>query len=627
MPHFYLNLVVAGHVDHGKSTLVGRLLHETRSLDENRVEEARNACRRRGVPFEWSFLLDAFQAERDQGVTIDTAQAVLRLPGRDVLLIDAPGHREFQAKALTGASLADAALLVVDAVEGLRAETRRHAEMLALLGVKTMIIAVTKMDAVAFDQARFTELHSQIVVLCRSLEIASHAVIPVSAATGDNLMRASAEMPWWRGNSLSELIATLPLTPKSNDQPLRLPIQDIYRTDDRRVYVGRIESGRLRVGDEITLSPANKSARIASIEIWPETLETASAGQSIGVTLDRPIFVERGDVLSHRSEPPLLAAQFHANLLWLGTQPAAPGIYYRLRMGTAEMPVLVEPVASETSFQDSNGIGRALLRSPRLMVLDDAGRLPRTGRFVLYHDEAVVAVGLTDLTGVADKRQRSAALVPSEHRVATSDRSHRFGHHGGVLWLTGLSGAGKSTLAMAVEEVLFRKGYAVYVLDGDNLRAGLNVDLGFAAADRVENMRRTGEAAALFADAGLICIAALISPYAEDRARARAAARGAFHEVYLSADLKTCEARDPKGLYRRARTGEIAEFTGVSAPYEAPASPELVVDTASEPVAASIARIVAYVERHFGRIGIEKPISGEAPSVLVEFPANLRIAG
>jgi bifunctional enzyme CysN/CysC len=483
------------------------------------------------------------------------------------------------------------------------------------------------MDAVDFDHARFTELHSEIVVLCRALAITPHAVVPVSAATGDNLMQAGATMPWWRGNSLSELISTLPLATTPTDQPLRMPIQDIYRMDERRVYVGRIESGRLRVGDEIILSPANKAARIASIEIWPDTTDMASTGQSIGVTLDRPIFVERGDVLSHRNDPPLLAAKFHANLLWLGLQPAAPGVYYRLRMGTAEMPVLVEPVASEDASRSGSAISRAVLRSPRLMVLDDASRLPRTGRFALYHDEAVAAVGFADLSGVADKRQRGAALVPSEHRVAAGDRVRRFGHQGGVLWLTGLSGAGKSTLAMAVEEVLFRKGYAVYVLDGDNLRAGLNADLGFVTGDRVENMRRTGEVAALFADAGFICIAALISPYAEDRARARAAARGGFHEVYLSADLKTCEARDPKGLYRRARAGEIAEFTGVSAPYEAPAAPELVVDTGSEPVAASIARIVAYVERHFAQHGLETPPAAEPPGVLVEFPANLRIAG
>lgn len=606
-----LKIIIAGHVDHGKSTLIGRLLHDTDSLAEGRIEELKAASAQRGVPFEWSFALDALQAERDQAVTIDTARVWLNLPGRDALLIDAPGHREFLAKMLSGAAAADAAVLVVDAAEGMQEQTRRHAHLLRLLGITRIAVAINKMDLAGYDEKRFRTRAEEMRGMLSGLGLSPSAIIPVAAPEGDNLARTSPRMPWHPGPPLTEVLDGMAPAAPPLAQPLRLPIQDVYRMGQRRLYVGRIESGRLRIGDEVLFSPSNKTARVQSVELWPATPTEASAGQSVGITLDRPLFVERGEVASHVEHAPLLSHHFRATLVWLGTRPPERGRLYRMQLGTTETPVTLEKVEHVVDTAHSarfaaamlmrDEIGEVVLRSARMLALDDADRLPRTGRLVLRDAGDLVAGGLVRLDGIPDRRPTSgsAALVPVAHRVTGDARAHRFGHKGGVLWFTGLSGAGKSTLAMAVEEHLFRKGYAVYVLDGDNVRGGLNADLGFSPDDRVENIRRVGEAAALFADAGLICITAFISPYAADRARARAAAGPAFHEVYVSANLATCEERDPKGLYRRARAGELAEFTGISAPYEPPAAPEVIVDTAGQPVDACVALVLAYVDRHF----------------------------
>lgn len=606
-----LKLVLVGHVDHGKSTLVGRLLHDTGSLPEGRVEALKAAAARRGAPFEWSFALDAMQAERDQAVTIETTRLWLRLPERPALLIDAPGHREFIAKMITGAAAADCALLVVDAAEGIQDQTRRHIHLLALLGIGQVIVAINKMDLVKFNATRFEARSTEIRSALAAAGLTAAAVIPVVAPDGDNLATRSGRMAWYRGQTVVDVLAGMPAATVPDDLPLRLPIQDVYRADQRRLYVGRVESGRIRVGDQILFSPSNKTAHVQTIELWPAHLETAEAGRSISITLDRPLFVERGEIVSHPDQAPVLNRRFPATVVWLGSRQLAPRQSLRMQIGTVETRVVVESIekildtgrstlrSGDTLQRDE--IGEAMLHSPRLLALDDAGRLPKTARFVLRDGDEVVGGGLTHLAGVADLRPAVSAttLSPVDHRVTGELRAQRTGHRGGVLWFTGLSGAGKSTLAMAVEEHLFRKGYAVYVLDGDNVRGGLNADLGFSPDDRIENIRRVGHLAALFADAGFICITAFISPYATDRAQARAAAGAAFHEIYLDADLSTCEHRDPKGLYKRARTGEIADFTGISSPYEPPEAPELAIPTAREPVEASVERIVNYVEKNF----------------------------
>jgi len=609
-----LKLVVVGHVDHGKSTLIGRLLHEMEALPAGKAEELKRVSERRGVPIEWSFALDTFQAERDEAVTIDTTRFWLRLPERDVVIIDAPGHREFLANMVSGAAGAEAALLVVDASEGMREQTRRHAYLLRLLGLQQVAVVVNKLDLVGFSETRFRSLEREARDFLGEIGVVPRLVLPISARHGDNLRTLSPNMPWHRGPTLIEALQAFEGGISGAAQPLRLPIQDVYRQDDRRILVGRIESGHLVVGDRLLFSPSNKLARIKALEAWPGPEPAhASAGQSVGITLDRPLFVERGEIASHPEDAPPLSNVFHATLFWLGAEPLAAGRTYRLHLATAEAPVTVErvehvidtdslaPSVSETVQRDQ--VAEVILRSRALLAIDEHGRLPRTSRFVLRANGDTVAGGLASLRDYPDQRRsitvRAENVTPVSHKVTADARAERIGHRGGVLWFTGLSGAGKSTLAMAVEQHLFRKGYSVYVLDGDNIRSGLNANLGFSPEDRVENIRRVGEVAALFADAGILCITAFISPYRADRARARAAAKEAFHEIYIRADLETCEQRDPKGLYRRARAGEIAEFTGISAPYEAPDGAELVIDTASQPIEACVEQILGYVETAF----------------------------
>ena len=609
-----LKLVVVGHVDHGKSTLIGRLLHEIGALPAGKAEELRAVSERRGVAIEWSFALDAFQAERDQAVTIDTTQIWLRLPGRDIVIIDAPGHREFLSNMVSGAAGADAALLVVDAAEGLREQTRRRAYLLRLLGLHQVAVAVNKLDLIEYSEARFRRLEGEVRELLAGLGLTPRIVLPISARQGDNLIAPGARMSWYGGPTLVEALQSLEIGAADEAAPLRLPIQDIYRQNGHRILVGRIDSGRLAVGDTLLFSPSNKHAQIKSLEAWNAPPPTqAVAGQSVGLTLDRPLFVERGEIASHLQDAPIYTNAFRAGLFWLGHEPLAVGKTYQLHLATATAPVTVEKVEhaidTDTLTPDATGTVHrdqaveVILRSHALMALDDHARLPRTGRFVLRDGAETVAGGLAVTRGYADQRPqvaiKSENVTPVDHTVTRANRAERYGHRGGVLWFTGLPGAGKSTLAMAVEQHLFRRGYAVYVLDGDNIRSGLNSNLGFSPEDRIENIRRVGEVAALFADAGFLCITAFISPYRADRARARAASKNDFHEIYIRADLATCERRDPKGLYRRARAGEIREFTGVSAPYEPPVTAELVIDTAEQPIEACVELILRYIEAEF----------------------------
>jgi bifunctional enzyme CysN/CysC len=610
-----LKIVIVGHVDHGKSTLIGRLLHDTGSLPPGKVEELEAVSARRGMAIEWSFVLDAFQAERDQAVTIDTTQIWFRTPRRDYVIIDAPGHREFLKNMVSGAASADAAIMVVDAAEGVRETSRRHAYLLHLLGIRQVLVAVNKMDLVDFDERRFAKVAQDINQYFDEIGITPMTVIPVSARDGDNIAVPSERTAWYEGPRLLEALdwfhgVTLPA-----DQPLRFPIQDVYKFDERRILAGRVESGVLRVGDRLLFSPSNKIARVRSIEAWnvdPPPVE-AHVGESIGVTLDEQLFIERGEIASHEDHPPQLTTVFRATLFWLGRAPLEEGKRYKLKLATQESTVTAQSIERIVDTDtlaghsgdrvERNAVAEVVLRSRGVMALDEHRSLARCGRCVLVDDCDTVAGGVVSMEGYPDQRRalqvKATNVSAVEHRVAAASRAERNGHRGGVLWFTGLSGAGKSTLAMEVEQRLFRTGYHVYVLDGDNVRRGLNANLGFSPGDRAENIRRVGEMAALFADAGVLCITAFISPYRADRDRARQSAEGAFHEIHIEADLDTCERRDPKGLYKRARAGEILEFTGVSAPYEPPTGAELIVNTASHSIEDCVSQILVYVENAF----------------------------
>ena len=617
-------VVFAGHVDHGKSTLLGRTLVELDALPEGRMESIKASCKRRGIPFEWAFLLDALKAERDQGITIDTTQVQVATPNRRYVFIDAPGHHEFIKNMVTGAAQADAAVLLLDAQEGIQEQTRRHAFLLHLLGIRRVVLAVTKMDLVNHSEQRYKELTEQVGTYLLSLGfgVENITMIPVAARDGANIAQRSDEMSWYEGSTLIETINEINPETEHVVEALRFPVQDIYKFDHRRILAGRIASGQLRVGDELVFQPGNRQARVSSIESWsgledPEGVQpqAAVAGQSIGITLDRQLFVERGATGSHPAGSPTLVNRFRGRLVWFSEKQLVAGKTYTLKTGTGKYSVRVEDIETILDVDsldhcpgeavDQNQVADVIFHSKVSLPLDDHRRLAETSRFVLSDTYRIVGCGLIDLAGFAEQKQdptpKSENIVRVEHHIDKPQRWRANGHSSGILWLTGLSGSGKSTLAIALEETLFNRGIQTYVLDGDNVRHGLCSDLGFSPEDRTENIRRIGETAQILADAGLVVITAFISPYRRDRDKIRARAGDLFHEIHVSASVSTCEGRDPKGLYKKARAGEIPEFTGISAPYEPPLSPELTIDTDRMGEEASIEVLVNYALQQFGR--------------------------
>ena len=600
---------IVGHVDHGKSTLIGRLLHDTGSLAEGKLAELQAASDKRGGTLEWSFLLDSFQAERDQGITIDTTQIFFQTAKRPYVIIDAPGHKEFLKNAVSGVAQAQAALLVIDAAEGVREQSRRHALILQLLGLRQVAVIVNKIDLIDFDPARFEAVAIEITAFLKELGLTPKAVVPVSARHGDNIATRSSQTPWYQGSTVVELLDGFEATRPATELPLRLPVQDVFKFDDRRLVVGRIESGRVRVGDTLTFAPGGKSARVASIESWNAAPQiAAAAGQSVALTLDDELFIERGHVAAHPERLPHLTHEAVLRLFWLDEAPLEPGDRIGLKVATSEYQVAVEGIRAVIDVDSlnrqvadrvpRNGIAEVLVRSRQVMAIDLVDELAKTGRAVLTRNGDIVGgaviLGRAAEANLADEPRH---LFSPDHHVTRDARAAANGHRGAVIWLTGLSGSGKSTLAMALERDLFAKGRQVYVLDGDTLRSGLNNDLGFGPEARAENIRRTAEMAKLFADAGLIVVTSLISPFAAERDKARAIVGQGFHEVHVQADLATCETRDPKGLYAKARAGEIRNFTGIDSPYEAPVSPELVVDTSATSPDAALVKLVGYVEK------------------------------
>ncbi len=595
---------IVGHVDHGKSSLIGRLLHDTNSLPDGKFAELKAASDKRGGTFEWSFLLDALQAERDQGITIDTTQIFFQTSSRRYVIIDAPGHKEFLKNAISGVAQAQAAFLVIDAAEGVREQTRRHALILQLLGLRQIAVVVNKVDLIGHDQARFDAIAKEITAYLKQLKLTPSAIIPVSARNGDNIAARSANLPWYAGPTVLEALDGFAAAPVATDQPLRLPVQDVFKFDERRLVVGRIESGSLRVGDRLEFAPGFKQAKVASIESWSSpTVISASAGQSVAITLDDELFIERGHVAVHSERRPILGHRADLRLFWLDEQALRVGDKLKLKVATAEYPIEVEQITAaidverlqpiQASEVARNAIAEITVRSRALMALDKAADMQRTGRGVLIRDGDIVGGALVLDAEASDVDKR---LIAPDHLVTRDAREALNGHRGAVLWLTGLSGSGKSTLAMGLERLLFQRGRQVFVLDGDRLRQGVTSDLGFSPDDRAENIRRSAEVAKLLADAGMVVLVSLISPYAQERDRARAIIGERFHEIYVKADLAKCEARDPKGLYKAARSGAIKNFTGIDAPYEAPARAELVIDTSTQPIERSLAALAAYVE-------------------------------
>ena len=616
-----LKIVFVGHVDHGKSTLIGRILHDTDSLPDGKLDMVEKACAAEGMEFEFAFLLDALLEEQKQNVTIDTTEIAFRTSRRNYVIIDAPGHKEFLKNMITGASRADAAVLVIAANEGVREQSRRHAYLLRLLGIKQLIVVVNKMDLAEFSEKQFAEIESEYRKFLIDLSLEARAFVPTSAKTSENVARASEKMKWYRGPTVLEALDLFEPRKADLDLPLRFCVQDVYRFDQRRIVAGRIETGTLRVGDELVFSPANKSSVVATIERWNASTDGAAmSGDSIGITLSEQIFVERGYVASHQTDTPIETNRFRADLFWIVREPLRVGRLYNLRLATQEVKcqvVSIEEVMDSSTLEakidkreqlERNEVGRLTIQTRGPLVIDNHERIPNLGRFVIV-EEGEIRGGGTIFGGVYTDRRvaKSQNIFWSDGKITARERAVRSGHRGAVVWLTGLSGAGKSTIAQALERELFNRAMHTYVLDGDNVRHGLNSNLGFSPEDRVENIRRVSEVAKLMADAGAVVITAFISPYRMERRRAREIAlesNAEFIEVFIDAPLEVCETRDPKNLYKKARAGEIRDFTGIDAPYEAPEDAEIVVRTDRQSVDESVATIL---EQLLPRLKAEEP--------------------
>ena len=612
-------IVVVGHVDHGKSTLIGRLLADTDSLPEGKLEAVEKACREEGMPFEHAFLLDALLEEQAQNITIDTTRIEFRHGGRAFQIIDAPGHREFIKNMVTGAAAADEAILMIDAKEGLKEQTRRHGLLLSLLGVAKVIVAVNKMDLVDWKEGRFRELEKEIREYLGGLKISPREVIPISAREGSQVKNPDAKrLGWFRGPTLLQaLLAGAPGGGRAGDAagPLRFVVQDVYRFDDRRVIAGRIESGTLKVGDSVVFFPDRKTTRIKTIEDWgnPDPVRELGPGRAVAVTLEEQIFVERGHVGAHEDLPPVESREVRARIFWLDAEALRLQAPVQLRLATQNVEarlVAIDRVVDAEKLEQKSGareeVGRfevaeVRIRCRRPLVYDAHDRVEPLGRFALQQGPRLGGGGIVL---EAEYPARLAKAVTGEHltwtegRVSQEARAAHFGHEGAVIWLTGLSGSGKSTLAVALESLLFRRGIASMILDGDNLRHGLCADLGFSLEDRAENIRRAGEMAKLMAESGLVVISSLISPLRKERQAVRSACHAAgvnYSEVFVNAPLGECEKRDPRGLYRKARAGEIKGFTGIDSPYEEPERPDLVLRTDRENVESSVGQLLRHV--------------------------------
>ena len=596
-----LKIVIVGHVDHGKSTFIGRLFHDTGSLPEGKLEELKKAAESRGARFEWANLMDALQSERDQNITIDTAQIWFRTEKRPYVLIDAPGHTEFLKNMVTGAASADAALLLIDAHEGIREDTRRHGYLLSLLGIRQVAVLVNKMDLAGYREGRFREIEAECRRWLDSVGVAPSAFIPIAARDGDNIAACSANMPWYAGPTVLQTLDLFEVLPPPEGRPLRFPVQDVYRFDERRILAGRVESGTVRVGDRLVFTPSGKSSSVRTIEHWnAPSRDVASAGECVGITLTEQIFVERGAVASHETRPPYEGTRIAGKVFWLGKNPLRVGRLYKMKLATAEADCEVQAIASVI---DASTLGPArpeaaersvlrhevaelTLRTRKPIAFDAFAEIAATGRFVIVEGFDIAGGGIIP-TGEharpSSGAERGAGVLSAGHKVTRAHRARRNGYQGCVVWLTGPMGAGKSTIAAELERELFNAGRSAYVLDGDNVHGGLCSDLSFSVRDRMEQIRRVGEVARLLDDAGVICVTALISPQREDRDRVRRILpEGRFVEVHLTAAPEILDARSGSG--RSAESRPIA--------YEPPLSPELEIRTDLMTIPEAVAKIL-----------------------------------
>ena len=613
-PPELLRVATAGSVDDGKSTLIGRLLHDTRSILDDQLDAVELTSRERGDGrFDLALLTDGLRAEREQGITIDVAYRFFATARRSFILADTPGHVRYTRNMVTGASTADVAIVLIDARHGVVEQSKRHAFIASLLRVPHLVACVNKMDLVDWDEREFAAIARDFAAFARRVGLPDVEAIPVSALNGDNVVERSEAAPWYGGPPLLEYLEAVDVAADRRVfGAARLPVQWVIRPHDDahhdyRGHAGQVAGGVLRAGDEVVVLPQNARSRIARIDSFDGPVEEAFPPMSVTVLLEDDLDVSRGDLLCAADAPAQVARDVRADVCWLDDAPARPSAGYLIKHATRttraeltriEHRVEVESLRTESDPRglELNDIGRLTLRTAAPLAVDPYGDSRATGSFILIDatTNATVAAGMI-VEPIAGGESRSPNVVWERGHATREDRWAALGQTGAVVWLTGLPSSGKSAIAAALEARLVGGGHGTYLIDGDNLRHGLSGDLGFDAGSRAENARRAGEAARMLADAGLVVLVALVSPYAEHRARVRRRLEEdglPFLEVYVDTPVEICEERDPKGLYRRARAGTLRGVTGVDDPYEAPESPDLVLD-GTAPLQDSVAVLEA----------------------------------
>ena len=606
-----LRFITCGSVDDGKSTLIGRLLYETRQIFDDQMAALEADSKRvgtQGGAIDFALLVDGLSAEREQGITIDVAYRFFATSKRKFIVADTPGHEQYTRNMVTGASTADLALLLVDARKGVLEQTRRHSILSNLVGIRRMVLAVTKMDLVDFDQQAFDAITADYRAFAEQIGISDWIAIPVSGLSGGNVATRGEAMGWYQGPTLLEHLETVPIDSAADDaKPFRMPVQWVSRPDQHfRGFAGQVASGSIAAGEEVRILPSGRIGRIDRIVTMDGDLDKASAGQSITLTLTQEIDCSRGDVIAAAKDPPHAADQFEATLVWMADEPMIPGRGYWLKLATQNATATVAQPKHQLNVNtleelaakslELNAIGVAEITTDRPIVFEtyrSEGSGPPNralGGFILIDKltNATVAAGMLHFALRRAENVHWQALD-----VGRETHSRLKGQKPAVLWFTGLSGAGKSTIANLVEKKLAATGRHTFLLDGDNVRHGLNKDLGFTEADRIENIRRVGEVAKLMTDAGLIVLTAFISPFRAERDMVRRMmAEGEFIEIFIDTPLEEAERRDVKGLYAKARAGELPNFTGIDSPYEPPENPELWIDTTEMTAEQAAERIV-----------------------------------
>ena len=602
-----LRFITCGSVDDGKSTLIGRMLFEAQLLFEDQVASLQKDSKRLGTQdgdIDFALLVDGLAAEREQGITIDVAYRFFNTDKRKFIVADTPGHEQYTRNMVTGASTADVAIILIDASQGVLTQTRRHAFIASLLGIERVVVAINKMDLVGYSQTVFQEICDDYQSLEAQLNFKSVSFIPLSALQGDNVIERSQHMGWYQGPTLLGFLETVAIRERLHNHSFRFPVQWVNRPNaDFRGFSGTVIAGDIEIGQEVRALPSGQLAQVKDIVLFEQSLPRAVTDQAVTITLDKEIDLSRGDLLVTSESPCEVSDQFEADLVWMGTEEGYIGRNYLLQLGTSSANANLADIKFKYDVNSMehlsgrnlclNDIASVQITLDKELPFEAYSDCPGLGAFVLVdrYSNATVAAGM-----IRFALRRASNIHRQALNVDRAAREQLAGHQGKVVWLTGLSGSGKSTIANAAESILHAKGYRTYILDGDNIRHGLSKDLGFTAADRVENIRRIAEVAKLMVDAGLVVLTAFISPFRAERDMARSLfAEGDFLEVFVDTPLEVAEARDPKGLYKKARRGELPNFTGIDSEYQKPIQPDLVLNSNEMSVEDAAKRLIEQV--------------------------------